>query len=76
MKTGHCFFTSFNKAYAAQAIIMAESIRMHHGPEARIYAVMVDKLYSIEKKYFDVFDEIIDPENLNIPNFNASIYGS
>ena len=75
MKTRHCFFTSFNKAYAAQAIIMAESIRMHHGPEVQIYAVMVDKLDAIEKRYFDVFDEIIDPENLNIPNFYAWIFG-
>jgi hypothetical protein len=75
MKIENCFFTSFNKAYAAQAILMAESIRMHHGPDAKIYAVMVDKLTSVEKKYFDVFDEIIDPEDLNIPNFKAWIFG-
>lgn len=75
MKGSHCFFTSFNKAYAAQAIIMAESIRMHHGDDAKIYAVIVDKVNKAESRYFDIFDEIIDPQNLNIPNFNAWIFG-
>ena len=75
MSIGHCIFTTFNKAYAAQAICMAESFRSNHGSEIKIIAVIVDVLTEQEKNYFSIFDEIIYPKDLNIPHFDAWIFG-
>ncbi len=71
----HCIFTTFDKAYAAQAICMAESFKLHHGAEIKIIAVIVDVLTEQENNYFTVFDEIINPIDLHIPHFDSWIFG-
>jgi hypothetical protein len=75
MSMSHCIFTVFNKAYASQAICMAESFRLNHGMGVKIIAVIVDVLTEQENNYFSAFDEIIYPKDLNIPNFDAWIFG-
>ena len=71
----HCFFTSFNKAYAAQALLLADSVRRNYGSDAKLYAVMVDELKPAERRYFGEFDEIITLESLNIPNLRHWLFG-
>ena len=71
----HCFFTSFNKAYAAQALLLAESLRRHYGDQAVIHAVMVDELDARERAHFAVFDEIIELESLAIPELRHWLFG-
>lgn len=75
MIANHCFFTSFNKAYAPQAILLAESIRRHHGSDIKIYGLLVDELNEDEAHYLRIFDCILKPTELNIPNFKAWIFG-
>jgi len=75
MRKSHCFFTSFNKAYAAQALLLAESIRRYHGPDHKIYALLVDELTEEESHYLRAFDKVICASELNIPNFKNWIFG-
>jgi hypothetical protein len=71
----HCFFTSFNKAYAAQALLLAESIRRNYGSDARIFAVIVDELKPAERRCFAEFDGILSLEQLGIPNLRHWLFG-
>ena len=75
MANKHCFYSSFNKAYGAQALLMAESLRRVYGSSVDIVAVMVDKLEANEIAYFDVFDRLLFINELDIPNFNHWIFG-
>ena len=65
----HVFFTSFNRAYAPQAILLAESIRRHYGDTTKIYALIVDQLDPEDRSYLGVFDKLILAEDLDIPFF-------
>ena len=71
----HCFFTSFNKAYAAQALLLTESVRRHYGADARIFAVMVDELKPAERRCFAAFDGIISLDQLGIPDLRHWLFG-
>lgn len=75
MLNKNCFYSSFNKAYAAQALLMAESLRRVYGNSVDIIAVIVDKLDDNEADYFDVFDSLLFVDELDIPNFNNWIFG-
>ena len=75
MKNKHCFYTSFNKAYAGQALLLAESLRRVYGDNVDIIAVLVDELDENEVIYFNVFDSILLAAELEIPNFKAWIFG-
>ena len=75
MANKHCFYSSFNKAYGAQALLMAESLRRVYGSSVDMVAVMVDKLEPNEIAYFDVFDRLLFINELDIPNFNHWIFG-
>ena len=74
-KSPHCFFTSFNKAYAPQALLLAESVRKHYGSDAKIFAVMVDELKPAERRCFAEFDEILSLDKLEIPNLRNWLFG-
>jgi hypothetical protein len=74
-KKKHCFYTSFNKAYAGQAMMLAESLRKYHGDDSEICALLIDDLSESEIDYFKNFDRIILAKNLNIPNFQSWIFG-
>ncbi|MFZ5775633.1 MAG: hypothetical protein ACOY3Z_09145 [Thermodesulfobacteriota bacterium] len=71
----HCFYTSFNKAYASQALLLAKSLRHHHGDKINIQALIVDEVSLEDRQFFSAFDEILFAKNLNIPNFEHWIYG-
>ena len=75
MAKRHCFYTSFNKAYAGQALLLAESLRRVYGNSVDIVAVLVDELEESEESYFDVFDSVLLAGDLDIPNFKAWIFG-
>lgn len=69
-----CFYTSFNRAYASQALILAESIRNCYGNSVDIVALLVDDLEEGEQKYFTSFTKILKASELNIPNFSEWIF--
>ena len=75
MQPQHCFYTSFNKAYAGQALMLAESIRRQYGNSVAIIALLIDRLEDGEKDALQVFDKIIFAEDLNIPNFDSWFFG-
>jgi hypothetical protein len=75
MKSKHCFYTSFNKAYAGQALLLAASLRKAYGNEAHIVALVIDQVEGSELEYLDGFDEILLAEELEIPNFRSWIFG-
>lgn len=70
-----CFYTSFNKAYAAQALLMAESLRQVYGKRAWLVALLVDELAPGEEDYFGAFDEILPADALEIPHFRSWMFG-
>lgn len=70
-----CFYTSFNKAYAAQALLMAESLRQVYGERAWIVALVVDELAPGEAAYLGAFDEILCADALEIPHFRSWLFG-
>lgn len=75
MANNQCFYTSFNKAYGAQAIILAESLRRVYGHTVDIVALMVDDLTDDESQNFSVFDRIWLAKDLGIPKFRQWIFG-
>lgn len=70
-----CFYTSFNKAYAPQALILAESVRRAYGDGVDIVALMVDELTESERPLFAAFDRVVLASELGIPNFKSWIFG-
>ena len=70
----HVFFTSFNRAYAPQAVLLAESLRRHYGDTTQIYALIVDKLDPEDCGYLNIFDKLILVEELEIPFFKSWIF--
>jgi len=75
MKSKHCFYTSFNKAYAAQALLLASSLRRVYGDEAYLVALLIDQVEDEDLAYFEEFDEILFAEDLDIPHFRSWIFG-
>ena len=75
MQHQHCFYTSFNKAYAGQALMLAESIRRQYGDTVAIVALLIDRLEEDEKKAFAIFDKLLFSEELDIPNFDQWLFG-
>lgn len=73
--TKRCFYTSFNKAYAPQALVLADSIRQNYGSTVTVVALLVDKLAPHEEEYFSIFDYILTSSDLNIPNYKTWIFG-
>jgi hypothetical protein len=71
----HCFYTSFNKSYSGQAILLASSLRRIYGNSVDIVALMVDELEENEVSYFSIFDSILLASELNIPNFRQWVFG-
>lgn len=74
MRDKVCFFSSFNKAYAAQALLLAESLRQAYGQRAWLVALLVDELDDGEQAYFTAFDEILRADELDIPHFRSWIF--
>ena len=69
-----CFYTSFNRAYAPQALVLAESLRNCYGNNVDIVALLVDELEESEQQYFASFTKILKASELNIPNFSEWIF--
>lgn len=70
-----CFYTSFNKAYTPQALILAESLKSVYGNTVDIVALLVDELDGDEAQYFSAFNQILKASELNIPDFRRWIFG-
>lgn len=70
-----CFYTSFNRAYAPQALILAESLRDVYGDSVDIVALLVDELEQDETGFFAVFDCVLKTSELGIPDFKRWIFG-
>lgn len=70
-----CFYTSFNRAYAPQALVLAESLRSVYGHNIDIVALLVDELDSGEEKFFSLFNSVLKASELNIPDFKSWIFG-
>lgn len=70
-----CFFTSFNKAYTGQAIVLLNSLRRQYGNSVHVVALLVDELDSGEEDYLHGFDEVLIASELDIPNFRSWIFG-
>lgn len=75
MANTHCFYTSFNKAYLSQALILADSLRKVYAGKVDIVALVVDELEDHEYEYFGIFDQVILAKDLEIPNFKSWIFG-
>lgn len=75
MKNKHCFYTSFNKAYAAQALLLAESLRRVYDDKAYVIALVVDELSDAERDQLAAFDEILLASELDIPDFRNWMFG-
>ncbi|WP_430437718.1 hypothetical protein [Oceanibaculum nanhaiense] len=71
----HCFFTSFNKAYLPQALLLAESLRHVYGGKAILVAILVDELTAEDRPGFEAFSRTIEASALGIPNFHSWIFG-
>jgi hypothetical protein len=73
MKKNNCIYTSFNKAYLPQALLLLESIRTIYGRDIDVIAVLVDEVSIEEKNYFNDFDLIITANSLEILDFEKWI---
>jgi hypothetical protein len=75
MSRAHCFFTSFNRAYAFQALTLAQSLRAQYGDGAHLVALLVDELTQDDYRTLkSEFDEIICADALEIPRFRQWIF--
>jgi hypothetical protein len=70
-----CFYTSFNRAYAPQAMVLADSLRQTYGSSVDIVALLVDELDGEDEKYFSSFNAILKSSELNIPDYRSWIFG-
>ena len=75
MMAPHCFFTSFNKAYLPQALLLAESLRHVYGDKVHLVAVLVDEMKDEDVLYFQSFSRTILASELGIPDFRSWIFG-
>lgn len=71
----HCFFTSFNKAYLPQALLLAESLHHIYGGKAKLVAILVDEMKEENAPYFQAFSQTIEASRLGIPDFRSWIFG-
>jgi hypothetical protein len=70
-----CFYTSFNRAYAPQAMVLADSLRQTYGSSVDVVALLVDELDGEDEKYFASFNAILKSSELNIPDYRPWIFG-
>jgi hypothetical protein len=73
MKNKHCIYTSFNKYYLPQAILLLNSIKEVYGNKIDVIALVVDEIASEEAIYFDKFDRVLLANTLEILNFESWI---
>jgi len=69
-----CFFTSFNRAYSAQALLWLDSIRNYYSDSVDVCALLIDGLTRAERAIVSGFDEVLHVEDLGIDNFDNWIY--
>jgi len=73
MKNKNCIYTSFNKYYLPQAMLLLNSIKAVYGNKIDVIALVVDEIADEEAIYFDKFDRVLLANTLGILDFESWI---